>query len=407
MIDRGLGSKLSDSKKIDASKLCFKLADSANKVVAFLESKLLKDGSYEEAEDLACYFKSPMMFIAANKQETASLVLTHIKKQFMQTNGDFKTQDNLKSVNSAYIEYWPYTNGWIVRAANQLKMQEIVKPGYQYLTQYSDSSGRFLTNPEAKMTDVLSIAHYGLINLEMDKLDVATAAGDYLCEAIDNQPELSKGFYLRLDKNKNIITDFPEEKKAFYYVSTKEPNQLHFMIGYPAAYLSLLYKKTNDSKFLNATKLYLDFSLSCDQSVYSCNFSHKIAWAASLLYECTGEEKYLTVIDKITNYFMENQKDGMWFSGEINTSYDQSAEIACWFLDIVKNVNSFKKNLELTKEPAQPTSNNSFTKNAIKYGVVALVAGFGLYSYFKWGKSTTTLSEAAVDIVTKPLNSIK
>ena len=229
-------------------------------------------------------------------------------------------------------------------------MKDIAKPGYQYLTQYRSDSGGFLTNlDEKKMTDVLSIAHYGLINLEMGNSDLATSAGSYLCEAIRKQPKLEDGFYLRFDEKKSVITDFPKDKTAFYYVSTKEPNQLHFMIGYPAAFLALLYKKTNHLEFLNAAKSYLDFSLSCDKSVYSCNFSHKIAWAASLLYECTGEERYLAVIDKSTSYFLASQGDNMWFTDDINASYDQSAEIACWFLDIVENINSFKKKAELAK----------------------------------------------------------
>jgi hypothetical protein len=179
------------------------------------------------------------------------------------------------------------------------------------------------------------------------------------------------------------------------------------MIGYPAAFLALLYKETNRKEFLSAAKSYLDFSLFCDESVYSCDFSHKIAWAASLLYECTGDKRYLAVIDKITSYFLEKQENGMWFTSDINASYDQSAEIACWFLDIAKNINSFKKKAELVKtKEVQSISNNSFSKNAIKYGMVALVAGFGLYSYLKWGKSATTLGEAVVDVI-KPSNGIR
>jgi hypothetical protein len=341
MIDRGSADQLSDSKDMDKSKLCLKLSNSANKVVAFFESKLQQDGSYgADAKDLACYYKSPMMFIIANKQKTALIVLTHIKKQFMQMDGDFITQDNLKSANPAYVEYWPYTNGWIVRAAHLLEMKEIVRPGYEYLMQYSLGSAGFLTNKVSEMTDVLSVAHHGLINLEMNKLDIAVAAGKYLCEAFRKQPSLHRGFYLRFNKEKNAITDFSKDQALFYYVSTTEPKQLHFMIGYPAAYLALLYKRTKNLEFLDAAKSYLDFSLSCDKSVYSCDYSHKIAWAASLLYRCTGDEKLLVVIDKISDYFIANQKNDMWFTNDINASYDQSAEIACWFLDIVKNVKS-------------------------------------------------------------------
>lgn len=329
------------SKKLDT--LNAKLTSAAQKVVTYLESKLQANGSFgNEAKDLACYFKSPMMFIIANKTGIAHRILKYIQIAFMTSEGDFKTHATLKSVNGAYSEYWSYANGWIVRAANQLKMVEVAQPGGQYLSRYflGDRAG-FATNQIdkiPKMTDVLTVAHHGLINLEMDNMELALTAGNHLCRVIDKQPDLKKGFYLRLDEKENVIT---KEQTPFYFVSASEPNQLHFMIGYPAAFLALIYKKTQRLEFLTAAKTYLNFSLSCDKSVYTCDFSHKISWAASLLYECTGDEKYLEVIDKIADHFIEKQhRCGMWFAGDINASYDQSAEIACWFLDIVKNVNS-------------------------------------------------------------------
>lgn len=354
-------NKQVESKNTDATKLCIKLSKSANQVIDFLESKLQTNGSYgDDAKDIACYFKSPMLFLAANKPNTAAALLNHIKINFMSRDGDFKSTDTLKSANGAYIEYWTYTNGWIVRAANQLGITDMSQSGYKYLAQYNlGEKAGFQTNNitcESRITDVLTVAHHGLINLEMGNLDIATYAGNFLCEVIRKQPDLKKGFYLRLDKQGNLITEFQKEQTPFYFVSATEPNQLHFMIGYPSAYLAILYKKTRNTDFINAAKAYLDFSLSCDKNVYACDFSHKIAWAASLVYECTGEDKYLTVIDKISDYFISKQKNGMWFPEDTNSSYDQSAEIACWFLDIVKNINSLKKTIHDEVKHAESTS---------------------------------------------------
>src|SRR5438105_2161303 len=113
-------SNVLESQDIDISTLCIKLSKSANQVVDFLESKLQKTGSYgNDAKDIACYFKSPLMFLIASKPHAAASVLNYIKVAFMSVNGDFKTTDTLKSANGAYVEYWSYVNGWIVRAANQ------------------------------------------------------------------------------------------------------------------------------------------------------------------------------------------------------------------------------------------------------------------------------------------------
>lgn len=402
-------TKPAEFKAIDA--LSTKLTGSANKVVTYLESKLQDDGSFGgEAKDIACYFKSPMMFLASNKPQAAKAVLKHIKTAFMTAEGDFKTSETLKSANGAYIEFWSYTNGWITRAANQLGLEEISQSANRYLKQYhlGEKSG-FSTNQvnkDPKVTDVLTVAHHGLLNLEMGNLEIAISAGNYLCQAINKQPNLKNGFYLRLDNEGNLITSFPKEQTAFYFVSSTEPNQLHFMIGYPAAYLAMLYKKTKNLDFLTAAKSYLDFSLSCDKSVYACDFSHKIAWAASLVYECTGDVKYLAVIDKIADHFIaKQQKDGMWFSDDINASYDQSAEIACWFLDIVKNVNEFKKKVSLEEaKKAEPKQHKSWTKTAVTSAVIALAAGVGLA--ILRSKTAAPGSTTVVDTI-RPLSGIR
>jgi hypothetical protein len=339
----GMITKPTETKAIDTSKLCTKLTESAGQVISFLESKLQKDGSFgAEAKDIACYFKSPMLFLTGNKPQSADVVLNHIQAKFMTPDGDFRNSSDTRSANGAYNEYASYMNGWIVRAAHRRARTDISLPGYNYLKQYNlgENSG-FLTNDakaQSGITDVLTAAHHGLINLEMENIDVAISAGNYLCKALSKQPNLSDGFYLRLDQQGQIITPFAKEQMAFNFISATEPNQLHFMIGYPAAYLALLYKKTRNEEFLNAAKAYLDFSLSCNEQIYQCNFSHKIAWAASLIYEFTGDEKYLRVIERISDHFIANQRNGMWYLEDIDTSYDQSAEIACWFLDVVKNI---------------------------------------------------------------------
>lgn len=128
-----------------------------------------------------------------------------------------------------------------------------------------------------------------------------------------------------------------------YFINKSEPDQLYFMLGYPAAFLALLYEKTNDKKYLDLAKFYLDTALACAENLYQSNFSHKVAWAASILYKLTEEKKYLGVIQQISQHFLKQQSiNGLWFVNNENkdyvTAYDQSAEIACWFLDIAKNL---------------------------------------------------------------------
>jgi len=327
------------------AKLQEDLRCSATKVVDYFESKLRKNASLgDEATDIACYFKVPMMFVIAGKMDLASQILMFIKETFMTESGDFFTKQSLKSANPAYIEFWSYTNGWIIRAAQQLSRSDMTEPGSAYLEKYhvGDGLGYLTHNVTLKdgVTDVLTAAHHGLIHLEAGRLDLAIASGNYLTVAFQKQPHLENGFYLRLDASLNPITDYSSELSAIHFIDKEKPEQLYFMIAYPAAYLALLYKETKNKDFLNEAKRYLDFALSCSESVYHSKFSHKLAWAASIVYAITNEENYLDAVVKIVRFFMGMQsEDGMWFSdSDCVTSYDQSAEIACWFLEINNNL---------------------------------------------------------------------
>ncbi|HEY2566752.1 MAG TPA: hypothetical protein VGH95_03490 [Candidatus Aquirickettsiella sp.] len=325
--------------------LSSELTEGAERTLSYFESKLLANGSYDtEVIDIAAYYKSPMMFVIAKKPNKALQILDYVKTNFMQTNGDFLSSISEKSINPAYSEFWTYTNGWIVRAAQLLGHEDISIPASAFLDKFkSPIQGGFLTHQLASqdgVTDVLTAAHNGLIHLERGDIETAVNAGHYLCDVIELQPNLSDGFYLRLDSQKKLITSFTKDKEAFHWVNRTKPDQLYFMIGYSIGYLGLLFQRTKDEKFLDAAHRYVDFVLSCHENIFSSNFSHKIAWACSVLFSIRPDEKLKSPMNFISHHFLASQsKEGIWFlDQDINTAYDQSAELACWFLEIAKNI---------------------------------------------------------------------
>ncbi len=73
----------------------------------WLERHIKDDGSYGAAiEDLACYYKSPYLFSLTGYHHAAHRMLDHIKENFMQSNGDFATSVQSKSVNPVFTEFW-------------------------------------------------------------------------------------------------------------------------------------------------------------------------------------------------------------------------------------------------------------------------------------------------------------
>lgn len=107
---------------------------------------MLLDGSYGKAvTDISGYYKSPMMFLRAGKLNRALQLLDYVKTNFLQSDGDFLSSGNIKSTNSAYTEFWTYTNGWLVRASQQLFREDISKPALIFLDRFKniDNGGFF------------------------------------------------------------------------------------------------------------------------------------------------------------------------------------------------------------------------------------------------------------------------
>ena len=324
------------------------LRTSASKASSLFISRMSATGVYPVKEDLAAYFKHPLMYFTLGEVERANQILSYIASKYLREEGDFFSEEGgPKSENPAYQEFYAYINGWIIIAASKLNREDIIVPGLAYLSALQDlKTGGFYThNPKLKdgITDVITAAHIGLVHLEAKKIAEAIAAGNYLCETLSIQPKLDSIFYLRRDAAGSCIVEFPKEETSICVINKFEPNQLYFMIAYPISYLVELYKITKDSKYIEAAREYAAFALTCHESVFSSEYSHKLAWALSELYKFFPESTYLEAIKRIIDYFISIQdKDGLWFSDDELKCYDQSAEIICWFTKIRNNLESKK-----------------------------------------------------------------
>src|SRR3990167_9365624 len=265
------------------------LRTSASKASSLFISRMSATGVYPVKEDLAAYFKHPLMYFTLGEVERANQILSYIASKYLREEGDFFSEEGgPKSENPAYQEFYAYINGWIIIAASKLNREDIIVPGLAYLSALQDlKTGGFYThNPKLKdgITDVITAAHIGLVHLEAKKIAEAIAAGNYLCETLSIQPKLDSIFYLRRDAAGSCIVEFPKEETSICVINKFE------------------------------------------------------------LYKFFPESTYLEAIKRIIDYFISIQdKDGLWFSDDELKCYDQSAEIICWFTKIRNNLESKKK----------------------------------------------------------------
>ena len=74
----------------------------AERAVEWLATPLRDDGSYgPDADDLACYYKSPYLFQLSGRTREAARLLAFIQDRFMRPDHDFTTSAGHKSDNAA------------------------------------------------------------------------------------------------------------------------------------------------------------------------------------------------------------------------------------------------------------------------------------------------------------------
>lgn len=314
--------------------------EASDKAVNYLVSQMQPDGSYAGTDDLAAHYKSPTTLYAAGRVEEANRLVDYIKNRYLQPDGDVLTGPGFKSGDFAYTEYYHYTNAWIAMGVQRLGRFDVAVPTHRYLLDfYNKHQGGFNTNgpyhPSDKdgiVTDTLSTSHGGLMALYFGDLEKARAAGDLLLEMYAAQDSLTTGFYLRIDRKGRLIKEYPPEMGGFYLVSATEENQAYFFIGYPIAYLGLLYRATGDERYQDGADAYLDFALATTGNIRSFFFAHKVAWGASICAKNTGNPVYAQLAREIADYLVSIQRANGQFLPELGVfgSYDQTSEIALW-----------------------------------------------------------------------------
>lgn len=154
---------------------------------------------------------------------------------------------------------------------------------------------------------------------------------------------MDKGiFYQIFDDNGDYYTDEAEMKGwVLFCVNGNRVKQNWWSIGYPAAYLGILYRMTKNKKYLDAAECILDFAITkCNDDIRNNAAAHKVMWASSILGEITNKEKYWNLCFDIANHIMLNQDD---VTGKTSPVVDQVAEMAFWFPIISMNIKTAKR----------------------------------------------------------------
>jgi hypothetical protein len=279
----------------------------------------------------------------------ASKVLNCIMKGYLTETCDLRDSKESKT-NGTYTSYFcqAYPNGWIALGAFWLNRFDAFRTLMQGLmtNYYNEEIGSFRSacDPFTDEYDVTSAAMAGELFLLTD-MEKAKRAGDFLIRHIENQPDLNKVYYARVDASFNYIKEPNPKSEMYSHVKIGAEGQALWMVGMPIPVLTMLYEATGEQKYMDGALRFFDAYVSCGDVIYRGLGSGKALWGASMLYRITQDKKYLDVAKGIADYFLSLQKDDGYFdpgppsaapaaAKNWKVLFDLTPEYARWFHEV-------------------------------------------------------------------------
>ncbi len=322
-----------------------------SKGIRWLEHVRNINGSYgENVNTLEAYYKSPLAFTEANKRDEGQKILDWIEWKYLTAEGHFH-DPNPSEMSDRYCDL--YQDLWILWGAYRLHQRTLVDKIRKFILRFFDkNSGGFqsniLDNPLTAPLELRSTAFSGIVCLMIGDVEIAQAAGDFVINMLDLQPDLSLGFFIVRDRNGKIVDHFTSEKERFYIISTKQTRPLYYALGLSLALLAKLYQYTNELKYLIAAERYLNICKSYGSQIFHHDYSGKLGWGLAMLYHSTQDDEYLNLSTTIADYLLGLQlPSGEWFLRNLYNNreeqplvltLDRTAEYIVWFTNIAKEV---------------------------------------------------------------------
>lgn len=281
----------------------------------------------------------------------ASKLLNRIVSTYLTDTGDLRDSPDQKT-SGTYTSHFAqvYPNGWIALGAywlNRLDTFSTLLNGL-IVNYYDENMGGFRSTCDPSMGefDITSAAMAVEILLLAD-IEKAKKAGDFVISFIDAQPDIDNYFYSRMDKSKNCIIESNPKSEVYSHIQIGKNGQALWFIGMPIAALTILYEATGEQKYLDGAVKFYNIYKSCGDTIYQATSSGKAFWGCAMLYRLTREKKYLEDVQKFAEFFFSLQEDAGYFlvpglpkeeGMKLKLLFDATPEYGRWFLEVAAEI---------------------------------------------------------------------
>jgi len=318
---------MTTTEQISLERQCL---ETARRGVEWLLKQQASDGSWKALDKapIDAYYKAAWAFNITGQGAAAEKALTYVKNNLLQSDGDLLPRNDQWYINVHY----QYQNGWIVTGAQKQGRYDVSTSALKFLLSQQDPShGGFYSQRagpgERKRSDTMSSGIAGIACLATGQLDAARRVAEYFQKIADMQPEPKARFYLTLDPEGRLVTNFPEDETFWRVIDTQQKDQCWYAVGLPFTFVTLLHQATGEKRYADLANWYLDFQLRC-LNPWDGGSSGKAGWGCSILYRVTGEEWYRDIALRVAKNQINTQlPDGsfVWRSPDQQTGYDNTA----------------------------------------------------------------------------------
>lgn len=286
--------------------------DSIDRAMKWILSHQEEDGSFGEIISVSHYMALGASLHFNGYDDEASRLMPIIKKTYIAEDGDFVPPTKEASLRELY-----YAPSWAIYSAHLCSALDISMPGIAHVLKFQDpQTGGIFGSAQAHDCGkgiihpaVTSLG--GLAALATGHLPEAKRMADHIVDnLIAKNPDLNKAFYPAWHTESGVWTgdDLPISTNMPNVLLRDEPGQHHFLTGMMIAFLSELYRTTEDRKYLDGALTLYEFSAGGTPAIYENTLSHKFAWGCAWLYRQTGQAEHLESACRLCDYFVSIQE---------------------------------------------------------------------------------------------------
>ncbi len=270
------------------------------------------------------YYRGPWALSLMGETGSALELCAWIRRELL---GDGKLDRPVRLLRDG----WAYRDSVLIVGAHMLAQYDLSHGLVESLRRWQDPvSGGFANDvlPDGAGSDEMDIPYAagpGFALLATGHLDDARRVAGFLDQILAAQTELPDRFYCFWSRREQRpILPSDEAFTARFVVDQQADRMQRWTIGgIAAAFLGRLYLADPQPRFLHLARRYQDFSMAATPAQFRYPSVCKSSWGAALLYQITGEERYLAWLRRMAAWYLDGQeRDGWWHPWVEETSAD-------------------------------------------------------------------------------------